>query len=249
MESAAGIRTEDVIKLLQRENELLNSIIQSASDSIFAKDLQGRYLTINETGAKILGLEIEDVIGRTDKDFEDIEADVVMSWDAKLFETGKPVEYESQRIDGTEQTFWWTSKSPLKNNAGEMIGLIGVSRNITDAKRAEDKYEFIFENAPIALWEEDFSAVKQYLDNLKSEGILELRRYFEKNPRELEKCIGLIKVLNVNRSALQMNGVESKEELLPSLRRNFTPESESIFRTGCAGERRNRVPKGRFHHQ
>ncbi len=229
MESAAGIRTEDIIKLLQRENELLNSIIQSASDSIFAKDLEGRYLTINETGAKILGLEIEDVIGRTDKDFEDIEADVVMSWDAKLFETGKPVEYESQRIDGTEQTFYWTSKSPLMNNAGEMIGLIGVSRNITDAKRAEDKYEFIFENAPIAMWEEDFSAVKHYLDHLKSEGVLKLRKYFEKNPSELEKCIGLIKVLNVNRSALQMNGVESKEELLPSLRRNFTPESESIF--------------------
>ena len=87
MQSATGIRTEDVIKLLQRENDLLNNIIQSASDSIFAKHLEGRYITINPTGANILGRSIEEVIGKTDADLNDIEAELVMDWDAKLFET------------------------------------------------------------------------------------------------------------------------------------------------------------------
>ena len=162
MQSATGIRTEDVIKLLQRENDLLNNIIQSASDSIFAKDLEGRYITINPTGANILGRSIEEVIGKTDADLNDIEAELVMDWDAKLFETGKPVVYESQRVDKNGRTFYWTSKSPLRNSAGEMIGLIGVSRDITGTKVAEDKYRFIFDNAPIAFWEEDFSEVKNY---------------------------------------------------------------------------------------
>lgn len=229
MQSATGIRTEDVIKLLQRENDLLNNIIQSASDSIFAKDLEGRYITINPTGANILGRSIEEVIGKTDADLNDIEAELVMDWDAKLFETGKPVVYESQRVDKNGRTFYWTSKSPLRNSAGEMIGLIGVSRDITGTKVAEDKYRFIFDNAPIAFWEEDFSEVKNYFDQLKSNGVEDIRAYFKANPSEIDKCVDLIKILNVNRATIDMNAAADKSALLSTLNHNFTPESESLF--------------------
>ena len=46
------MKVENKIPFLERENELLNSIIQGASDPIYAKDLEGRYLSINEAGAK-----------------------------------------------------------------------------------------------------------------------------------------------------------------------------------------------------
>lgn len=224
-----AIRIEEQVKLLQRENELLNSIIQGASDSIFAKDLEGRYITINAAGAKILGRDIEEVIGKTDAELNDVEAELVMSWDAKLFETGKPVVYESLRLGGTERAHYRTSKSPLTNTAGEMIGLIGVSRNITGVKVAEDKYRFIFDHAPVAFWEEDFSQVKLYLDKLKAEGVKDFQAYFNEAPDELDKCIDLINVLNVNRTTLVMNAVDDKEPLLTKVHRNFTPESETIF--------------------
>lgn len=229
MQSTTGIRAEDVIKLLQRENELLNSIIQSASDSIFAKDLEGRYLTINNAGAEILGRSIDEVIGQTDSDIMDEEAAVVMHWDRVLFDTGEPVEYESQRTAENGVKFYWTSKSPLKNSTGEMIGLIGVSRDITETKKAEDKYRFIFDHAPIAFWEEDFSEVKTYLDGLKRKGVEDLRYHFETHPDEVDECFRSIKVLNVNRATVEMNGTDSKDGLIPSLMQNFTPESEGTF--------------------
>ena len=212
---ATGIRTEDRLKLLLRENDLLNSIIQSASDSIYAKDLEGRYITINEAGAKFLGKTIEEVVGKTDEELLGSQGRRIMNWDDKLFESGKAVVYENRTIQGKEPTYFWTNKSPLKNNTGEMIGLIGVSRDITVSKQAEDKYRFIFDNAPIAFWEEDFSEVKVYLDELKSNGVEDLRGYFEKNPDEVDKCFDSIKILNVNQATVEMNAAEDKESLIP----------------------------------
>ena len=99
---ATGIRTEDRLKLLLRENDLLNSIIQSASDSIYAKDLEGRYITINEAGAKFLGKTIEEVVGKTDEELLGSEGRRIMNWDDKLFESGKAVVYENRTIQGKE---------------------------------------------------------------------------------------------------------------------------------------------------
>lgn len=94
---------------------------------------------------------------------------------------------------------------------------------------AEEKYRFIFDNAPISFWEEDFSQVKRYLDELRANKVTDIRRYFRQNPAELERCIDLIQVENVNRTTLEMYGVLDKESFIQKIHRNFTPESESIF--------------------
>jgi hypothetical protein len=94
---------------------------------------------------------------------------------------------------------------------------------------AEEKYRFIFDNAPISFWEEDFSQVKRYLDELRANKVTDIRRYFRQNPVELERCIDLIQVENVNRTTLEMYGVLDKESFIQKIHRNFTPESESIF--------------------
>lgn len=229
MQSETGLRTEEVLKLLQRENDLLNSIIQSASDSIYAKDMEGRYITINEAGARFLGKSIDEVVGKNDEELLGEEGQRIMRWDEKLYSTGESVVYESRNTRNNETTYFWTNKSPLKNANGEMIGLIGVSRDITETKRAEDKYRFLFDNAPIAFWEEDFSEVKAYLDKLKAQGIDDLRSYFEAEPDEIDKCIDLIQILNVNQATVDMNAAQDKSLLLSSLNHNFTPESEGLF--------------------
>lgn len=94
---------------------------------------------------------------------------------------------------------------------------------------AEEKYRFIFDNAPISFWEEDFSKVKLFLDDLKAKKVSDLRRHFRQNPADLERCIDLIQVENVNRTTLEMYGVLDKESFIQKIHRNFTPESETIF--------------------
>lgn len=224
------IRPEEQIRLLTQENMLLNSIIQGISDSIYAKDLAGRYISINEAGAAFFGKQIADIIGKTDTELLGAEAakSIVRS-DAKLFDSGQTVSYESRGNFGAGNTYFSTTKSPLRDKDGKLIGLVGLSRDTTQARLSEEKYHFIFENAPFSFWEEDFSKVKIFLDELKAEGIIDLKAYFTENPPQLEKCIDLIRVINVNRATLRLNGVEDKASFIKQIQRNFTPESEAIF--------------------
>ncbi|MDP6909495.1 MAG: PAS domain-containing protein, partial [Flavobacteriales bacterium] len=224
------IRAEDQIRILQRENNLLNSIIQGANDSIYAKDLEGRYLTINEAGAALLDKTVDDVVGKTDEVlFGKEESESFMRHDTNLFRTGEPVVYVSHTESKGDVRYFRTSKSPLRDSSGRVIGLIGVSRDITTAHLAQKKYQFIFENAPIAFWEEDFSEVKSYLDKLKQDGVEDLSKHFEQYPQTVEDCIERIRILNVNGTTLKMYDTDDKEMFVKKLRRNFTPDSEKIF--------------------
>lgn len=223
------MRDKEKIKFLERENELLNSIIQGASDSIYAKDLEGRYITINEAGATILGFTVDGVIGKRDDELMGEFAESILARDRLLFRTGENVVYESKIVKDGRTKHFWTSKSPLRGSKGEVIGLIGVSRDISDVKEVEGKYKFIFENAPIAFWEEDFSEVARYFNELRKNGVIDIRAFFSENPNEVNKCVELVQVLDVNRATLEMNGAESKDVFLSQLHQNFTPDSENIF--------------------
>lgn len=217
------------LRELEERNLLLSSIIQGAADSIYAKDLQGRYISINQAGADYLNRSIEEVIGKTDVELMGDEGIHIMEFDAKLFKSGKNIHYENRYHLRDGMHYFSTNKSPLFDASGKMIGLIGVSRDITETKNTEEKYGFIFENSPISFWEEDFSAVKLHLDELKASGIRDLRTYFLQNQEALNACIDRIRVLNVNHRTLELNGVSDKNALTSSLIRNFTPESEVIF--------------------
>ena len=217
------------LRQLEDQNRLLTSIIQGAADSIYAKDLQGRYISINPTGAHYLNRSVEEVLGKTDLELLGEEGKQIMEFDAELFRTGKNIQYARRYQLKDAVHFFSTNKSPLFDGSGKVVGLIGVSRDITETKDTEEKYGFIFENSPISFWEEDFSDVKLRLDELKASGITDLRSYLLKDQAALNDCIGRIRVLNVNQRTLDLNGVSDKRALTSSLIRNFTPESEGIF--------------------
>ena len=229
-EESITIRAENRIRLLTRENELLNSIIQGASDSIYAKDLDGRYISINEAGAGYFDRNIGEIIGKTDAElFGSEPGRKLIQTDTELFRSGNSISYENRGGFGLGYRCFSTTKTPLHDADENPIGLIGISRDVTAARLSEEKYSFIFDNAPFSFWEEDFSQVKLFLDGLKAAGITNLKKHFQDKPKSLEKCIDLIRVLNINRTTLDMYGVVDKVAFIKKIHRNFTPESESIF--------------------
>jgi len=90
-----------------------------------------------------------------------------------------------------------------------------------------------FEDAPISLWDEDYSSLKNHINWLQKNGITDFRRYFEENPNAVFECLALINVIDLNKATLKLYNAETKEELLkePS-HRIFTEESYTEFKKG-----------------
>ena len=80
-------------------------------------------------------------------------------------------------------------------------------------KKAEARYQLIFEQSPISLWEEDLSEVKLYIDSLCAEGIQDIGLYFERHPEVLRMCADKIKVTDVNARTLELYGLDDKKDL------------------------------------
>jgi PAS domain S-box-containing protein len=94
---------------------------------------------------------------------------------------------------------------------------------------SERRLRSIFEDSPIAIWEEDFSKVKKRIDEARAAGVADWRAYFE-SPERLIEFASLIKVLDVNRATLELLGYERKADLLESLPKILSEGGLGAFR-------------------
>ena len=126
-------RTEEE---LRQKNAILNLINESAPTPIFVKDREGRIIYANPATLDVLGKPAAEVIGRRDRDLYPIAelGAIVSENDRRIMESGK-TEVVEESPDGL-RTFV-SMKAPYRNQAGEVIGLIGISSDITNRKRAE----------------------------------------------------------------------------------------------------------------
>lgn len=154
---------------LQKSYNLLEGVIEGTIDAIFVKDLQGRYVLLNSTSAKIIGGTKEEIIGKDDRDFFPPEiAHILMETDQRIMTTGESqILEESVPIMETiaqenppcttlkeekkvgeiimMRTFL-SAKSVWRDAQENIIGLIGVGKDITDRKKAEQEIINLNEN-------------------------------------------------------------------------------------------------------
>ncbi len=95
----------------------------------------------------------------------------------------------------------------------------------------KEHFQSLFENAPISLWEEDFSGIKRLFDELRRQGVHTLEAHLEKHPEFGELCIRQMKVLKVNRQTLRMLEAGSQEELVGRLDEVFRDGMRHHFRS------------------
>ena len=101
--------------------------------------------------------------------------------------------------------------------------------NITALKKAEERFKDLFEHAPISLWEEDYGALKQELDRLRAQGVVDLKSHLESDPEAVRRFMGMLRVLDVNQKTLEMFSAPDKETLLANLDKVFRDEMGSHF--------------------
>lgn len=125
--------------LLQREQALLSSLINSIPDLVFYKDKQGVFLGANKAFKAFSQRQTRELIGKTDADlYAEPEALLFAETDAHVVQSGKPVAYENWiKRPNDEAVLIETKKVPCYGADGEVLGVIGVGRDITHHRLAE----------------------------------------------------------------------------------------------------------------
>ncbi len=136
---AARRRAEEA---LAGEHNLLSSIMDTMPNHVFLKDAKGRFILDNVAHRRYLGLtEHESIEGRSTADyFPGAVAETVSEDDRYVLETGQPILNREQLIPRQGREDWLeTSKVPLRDTDGSIIGLVGISSDITQRKTAEEQ--------------------------------------------------------------------------------------------------------------
>ncbi len=123
-----------------QENDLLRAFMDNATDFIYFKDTESRFIRINQTQAKGLGLnDPAEAVGKTDLDFFSPEHFQISRADElRVMQTGQPLREEKWEDWGDGQKRWIsTTKLPLRDRAGNTIGLFGITRDITAIRQVE----------------------------------------------------------------------------------------------------------------
>jgi PAS domain S-box-containing protein len=131
-----SIERKNMEKELSKKNSLLSGLLNSIPDAIFFKDNNGAYLGCNPAFSKLLNRPEEMVKGKKDRDlFSNEITSLFQEQDKKTLETGTINEFNSWVND----SYYDTIKAPLHTTEGELIGILGISRDITSRKNAEEE--------------------------------------------------------------------------------------------------------------
>jgi len=132
------------------QKNLFNLVIENLPDQIYLKDAESRFILCNTSVAINAGLKSpEELIGKTDFDFHPLEAQQFFDDEQLLMKSGKSlINHEEQLHDKETNEIRWnlSTKVPIKDNTGKVVGLLGINRDITQMKQALLEREEIMKN-------------------------------------------------------------------------------------------------------
>jgi len=157
---------------LNSDQNFLNALLENSSDNIYFKDLNSCFYKLSNTMAKRHGLKPEQLVGKSDFDLfgpkhsRDAYAD-----EQEIIRTGKPIIEKEEKEDISDGRITWvsTSKMPLLDNSGNIIGTFGISRDITSRKRSEKIREALFQISEAAYFASDMYTLYKKIHEVISE--------------------------------------------------------------------------------
>ena len=128
---------------LRREQQLVQILLDNVPDAIYFKDLESRFVRVNPAHARIMGFKNpEEAIGARDAEiFRPEAAAAFLADEQAVIATGRPLIGKIEHHGGPQESMRWfsTTKVPMRDPDGRIVGTAGITREITDLKRAEDE--------------------------------------------------------------------------------------------------------------
>ncbi|MFQ5572251.1 MAG: PAS domain S-box protein, partial [Rhodothermales bacterium] len=223
-----------LVRRIEESERKYRNLVETSQDLLWSCDAEGRFTYLNKAWEQTHGYRVEEMLG---KKFTDFETPSVAARDIREFERelagGTVTDYETSHISKSGEAVHLVVKAlPLRDAYGKIVGVQGSAYDITARKQAEEalkqseeRYRGLFENAPIAVWEEDFSRVKTYLDQLSDVGDQDIETYLQAHPEVVRECVKRVHVVDVNQAALTLHKARRKRELLGTLNRLFEDTS------------------------
>jgi PAS domain S-box-containing protein len=161
---AGALALEEMSKALATSRDLLQQVIDTAPVRVFWKDREGRYLGCNPAFARDAGKSTpSELIGRDDSAMGwAAQASLYRADDMAVMQTGQArLNYEEPQTTPEGKTIWLrTSKVPLCDATGKVVGVLGLYDDITEQKRAERRLALALDASRILIWEMDFATGK-----------------------------------------------------------------------------------------
>lgn len=217
----AALASSDVLSAA-----LINQLFESASDAIWLRDPDGRFQLVNSATAAILGRPQSDVVGRTiDELYEPSVAGMIHAQTEQIFGSREALTVEETAFHHGYQSkrTYLSSKVPLFALDGSRLGILGISRDITDRKEAEDQLRASREQ------------LAQQVD--------ELRALYDSAPLGLAFFDRRHRYVRLNRQLADINGLpvedhvgRSVHEILGDNGEVIAPFIDRVFETGEASD-------------
>ena len=192
-------------------------LLESITDAVYALNRDWEYLIVNKNAEKIVNMPVENLIGhKIFEMFPGIEKTPFFKTYEVVMNTRNATRVIERftHPDG-RMGYYEISVYPIEE------GILCIAKDITEEKEierklkdSEERYRELFENSPIALFEQDFSEMKSYLNTLKASGIVDFEKYINENPEEIFNCGSMIKIIDVNKKALEIYKANSREEFV-----------------------------------
>jgi diguanylate cyclase (GGDEF)-like protein/PAS domain S-box-containing protein len=124
----------------------MQALMDNIPDAIYFKDLQSRFIRVNTPAANLASLKPEDIAGKTDFDFFTPEyAQATYAAEQEIIRTGQP-KIDDERLEtipGKSSRWVSSTKMPLRDKEGQIIGTFGISRDVTARKRTEEQMLYL----------------------------------------------------------------------------------------------------------
>lgn len=228
---------------LRKSEEFNRIVIENIVDRVFAKDTEGRYTLLTKVSYDFWGIPYGSALGKTDWDIHNpVTAEAFVASDRRVFETSEPYfgEERAKTKDGRDLVLSVT-KAPLKDATGKTTGLVGISRDITRIKRAEEALLKAQEDLESRVAERTAELVelnqqlRQEIEERK-----QIERELRKREAELEIKTSELEEVNTALRVLLKRRDEDKEELEDKIQLNVKelviPYLERLKKAGLVAE-------------